>query len=313
MKHIYLILFFIGFSWIGNAQQQEHLTQYQFNQFAFNPALAGSKSCIDIRLGYRLQWLGIEGAPQNGFVNVHAPLKLGKKRTSRFGPSHGIGGTVRRDEFGPFANSEVHLAYAFHLPIKRDIKLSFGTSLGFKQTAFDANMLSTIYFDNAIPASQSFLTFPDLKFGAWLTTKNEYVGFSIHNLIGNKMDEIGDESSFRRHFYMTAGKKFKLEKGWSLIPSVFVLKTYHTPIDFHLSALFDLDNKFAFGVGLRRTDAITAQVRVKLFNFISIGYSFDFIISKLQKNMYQTHEVTMGMNGCSDYGSGSTTTCPTFE
>ncbi len=313
MKKLFYISFLMFFGQFSFAQQQEHLTQYQFNQFAFNPALAGSKSCIDIRLGYRLQWVGIDGAPQNGFINVHAPLRIGKKRRSMYGPSHGIGGTVRRDEYGPFSNSEVHLAYAFHIPIKRDIKLSFGLSLGLKQTAFDANLLSTIYYDNAIPGSQSYIVFPDAKFGAWFHTKNEYIGFSIHNLFGNKMSKIGPDSKYRRHFYLTAGKKFKLEKGWSLIPSIFVLKTYHTPIDFHLSALFDLDNKIAFGIGLRRTDAITAQIRVKLFNFISIGYSFDFIISKLQKNMYQTHEVTLGMNGCSNYGNSSTTVCPTFE
>jgi type IX secretion system PorP/SprF family membrane protein len=182
-----------------------------------------------------------------------------------------------------------------------------------KQFAFDANKFTTIYPDNAMPGSKSFLVFPDLRFGAWLTTKNEYFGFSIHNLLGNSLTELGENSKFQRHFYFTAGKKMKLEKGWTLIPSFIALKTKNTPIDFHLSALFDLDNKVSFGVGLRRTDAITAQIRVKLMNFISIGYSFDFIISKLQKNMYQTHEITFGMNSCSDYGNTSTIRCATFE
>jgi len=296
------------------SQQQEHLTQYQFNQFAFNPALAGSKSCMDIRGGYRNQWAGIQDAPETGFLNVHAPLRLGKKKRSAFGPSHGIGATIRRDAIGPFSNSEVQVAYAFHVPIKRSIKLSFGASFGFKQSAFDNNKFTTIYpVDNAIPPSQNFIVFPDGRFGIWLTTKNEYFGFSINNLFGNKLDALGPESRFQRHFYITAGKKMKLEKGWTLIPSIMMLKTKNNPLDFHLSALFDLDNKVAFGVGLRRTDAVTAQIRVKFLNFISIGYSFDFIISKLQKNMYQSHEVTFGLNGCSDYGNTSTTRCATFE
>lgn len=312
MKNIFLIasLLILQFA---NAQQQEHLTQYQFNQFAFNPALAGSKSCIDIRGGYRLQWVGIEGAPETGFINVHAPLRFGKKSKSAFGPSHGIGATIRRDAIGPFSNVEGHVAYAFHVPIKRSVKLSFGASFGFKQSAFDANKFTTIYPDNAIPSSQSFIVFPDARFGAWLTTKNEYFGFAINNLFGNKLDAYGPDSKFQRHFYITAGKKMKLEHGWTLIPSVMMLKTKNTPLDFHLSALFDLDNKIAFGIGLRRTDAITAQIRVKFMNFISIGYSFDFIISKIQKNMYQSHEITFGLNGCSDYGNTSTIRCATFE
>lgn len=310
-KALLLILVFINAGL--HAQQQEHLTQYQFNQFAFNPALAGSKSCIDIRGGYRLQWVGIDGAPETGFLNAHLPLKFGKKKSSIYGPSHGIGTLLKRDAIGPFSNVEVDLAYAFHIPIKRSIKLSLGTSLGMKQFAFDANKFTTIYQDNAVPGSRSFLVFPDLRFGAWLTTKNEYFGFSIHNLLGNSLSELSENSKFQRHFYFTAGKKMKLEKGWTLIPSFIALKTKNTPIDFHLSALFDLDNKVSFGVGLRRTDAITAQIRVKFMNFVSIGYSFDFIISKLQKNMYQSHEVTFGMNGCSDYGNTSTIRCATFE
>ena len=312
MKNFLLFtIIFVGFN--TQAQQQNHLTQYQFNQFAFNPALAGSKSCIDIRGGYRFQWAGIQDAPETGFLNAHIPLRFGKNKNSAFGPSHGVGALLKRDAIGPFSNVEINLAYAFHVPIKRSIKLSLGASLGMKQYAFDANKFTTIYPDNAVPGSKSFLIFPDARFGAWLTTKNEYFGFAIHNLFGSSLDELGTNSKLQRHFYLTAGKKMKLEKGWTLIPSILVLKTKNTPVDFHLSALFDLDNKVAFGVGLRRTDAITAQIRVKFMNFISIGYSFDFIISKIQKNMYQSHEITLGMNGCSNYGNTSTIRCATFE
>ena len=130
---------------------------------------------------------------------------------------------------------------------------------------------------------------------------------------GNRLDEIGPESQLQRHFYLTAGRQFKMQKKWVFVPSFFLMKTARTPIDFHMSALFNLDNKLSFGVGLRRTDAVTAQVRVKLFNFISVGYSFDFIISKLNKNMWYSHELTGGFNSCSNYGNSSTTSCATFE
>ena len=143
--------------------------------------------------------------------------------------------------------------------------------------------------------------------------KKHYFGLSVHNLFGNRLSEIGPTASLQRHFYLTAGKQFKLEKKWVFVPSFFLMKTGKTPIDFHLSALFNMDNKLSLGVGIRRTDAITAQVRVKLFNFISIGYSFDFVISKLNKNIWYSHEITGGFNSCSNYGNSSTTSCATFE
>lgn len=314
MTKIYTFIFLIAiFCHESYSQQTEHYTQYQFNQFNFNPAVAGTKSCIDIRTGYRYQWLGIDGSPQTGFVNAHGPLRF-RKRSSYFGPKSGIGFLINRDRFGPFSFLQAQLAYALHMPINKDWTFSIGAALGVKQTAFSAANLTTEFTDPSITSSsQSFLIFPDMRVGFWLADKRNYIGFSIVNLIANKMPEIGPDSRLQRHYYLTAGKQFKLENKWFFVPSFFLLKTANTPIDFHLSALFNLDNKLSLGFGIRRTDAITAQIRVKLFNFISVGYSFDFIISKLNKNMWYSHELTGGFNSCSNYGNSSTTSCPTFE
>jgi len=313
MKKILLVLPLFFIALYTSAQQTEHYTQYEYNQFAFNPAVAGTKACIDIRSGYRFQWVGIDGAPQTGFINGHAPLRFGKKNRAAFGPKHGIGAQIKRDAFGPFSFLQLEVAYALHIPIDRNWTISFGTSLGFKQAAVDASELTTEVSDPIVPnSSQSFYVFPDGKFGLWVADKKTYIGFSVHNLYGQSM-KIGNASDFQRHFYLTAGRSFKLQNNWSIIPSFFVLKTKNVPLDFHLSALLDLDNRISFGIGLRRTDAITAQVRVKFFNFISIGYSFDFVISKLAGNMWYTHEITGGFNSCSNYGNSSTTDCPAFE
>ncbi|MBI3136712.1 MAG: type IX secretion system membrane protein PorP/SprF [Bacteroidetes bacterium] len=298
----------------ASAQQTEHYTQYEFNQFAFNPAVAGTKSCIDIRSGYRFQWLGIDGAPQTGFINAHAPLRFSKKSRMSFGPKHGIGGQIKRDVFGPFSFLQAEVTYALHIPINRNWTMSFGTSLGVKQAYFDANSLTTQVYDPSVPnSSQSFLVFPDGKAGLWIADKKTYIGLSIHNLYGRTMKGIGTDNDFQRHFYFTAGHSLRLKGSWTLIPSIFFMKTKNTPVDFHLSAIVDLDNKFSFGLGLRRTDAITAQFRVKLFNFVSVGYSFDFVISKLAGDMWYSHEITGGFNSCSNYGNSSTTDCPAFE
>lgn len=314
MKKLAVFIFAVCLTSFSEAQQMEHFTQYQFNQFAFNPAVAGTKSCIDVRTGYRFQWAGITDAPQVGFINAHAPLRFGKKNRNSFGPKHGIGGQIKRDAFGPFSNLKLHVTYAIHIPLSMKWKLSFGTSLGFFQTGYDASKVTTELNDPAVPvSSQSFITFPDGIVGAWVSDKRTYVGLSVHNLFGNTMDEIGPEAKLQRHVYFTAGRSFPLEKKWSIIPSAFVMWTKATPIDFHLSALADYDNRFTFGLGLRRTDAITAQVRVKFFNWISLGYSFDFVISKLMGNMWYTHEITGGFNSCSNYGNTSTTDCPSFE
>lgn len=314
MKALLVLLISLSAT-IGFGQQLEHFTQYQYNQFAFNPAIAGTKNCIDIRTGYRFQWVGIDGAPQTGFINAHAPLRLGKKATNSFGPTHGIGGQIKRDAFGPYSHLKLEVAYSLHIPLSRTWTFSLGAAVGFMQTGYDASLaVAQNANDPAVPNnSQSFITFPDGKVGLWIRDKRMYFGMSVNNLFGNSMDKISPQATWQRHLYATIGRSFPLEKKWSVIPSAFLMWTKNTPIDFHIGALMDLDNKLSFGVGLRRTDAVTAQIRVKFFNWISLGYSFDFVISKLSGNMWYTHELTGGFNSCSNYGNTSTTECPSFE
>ena len=61
-------------------QQTVQFTQYIFNGFAINPALAGSRPCIDIKLGYRNQWVGFEGAPKTTFASANGELKFKKDK-----------------------------------------------------------------------------------------------------------------------------------------------------------------------------------------------------------------------------------------
>ena len=315
MKKIALLAVISLFTFGLHAQQTEHYTQYMFNQYAFNPAVAGTKKCIDIRTGYRYQWADITDAPNVGFANIHAPVKFKKRRKKVFGPYSGAGLQIKRDKFGPFSFLQAHLAYALHLPINRNWTIHYGIAGGIKQAVFRTSEISTEFVDPIIPGSAQRFILPDFKFGVWLNDDRTYFGFSIHNILGNTLKNVGTpgDSRLQRHFYLTGGRRFNMQKGWSFIPSLFALYTARTPIDFHLSGIFDLKNKFAFGIGLRRTDAITAQVRIKLFNLLSVGYSFDFIISKMGKSSFYTHELTAGFNSCSNYGESGTVSCPVFE
>ena len=104
-----------------------------------------------------------------------------------------------------------------------------------------------------------------------------------------------------------------MDQGWTFIPSLLFIKTKNTPFDTHLTALFDYDNKISLGLGIRRTDAITAQIKVKLFDVLTIGYSFDYVISKLQSNSLQSQEVYMGYNTCNVSRKWGAKDIPVFE
>src|SRR6478735_8739705 len=77
------------------AQQQGQYSQYMMNYYLINPAVAGTDEFLDARVGYRMQWTGIEGAPRNYYMTVHSPIdKLHGKRPrgKRTDPHHVLGG-----------------------------------------------------------------------------------------------------------------------------------------------------------------------------------------------------------------------------
>src|SRR3972149_6815700 len=97
-----LLIYFATCNLQSFSQQFPHYTQYYFNNFLINPAVAGSRESFDIKIGYRTQWVGFEAAPKTMFASVHAPVKPAKGKQKRFrAPNHdGVGGYIIKDQAG---------------------------------------------------------------------------------------------------------------------------------------------------------------------------------------------------------------------
>ncbi|MFN3876364.1 MAG: PorP/SprF family type IX secretion system membrane protein, partial [Flavobacteriales bacterium] len=119
---------------LGMAQQLAQYTHYVFNHFSVNPAVAGSKDCIDVRLGYRRQWVGLEGSPTTGWASLHTAFrpKGGVKKNK-----HGVGFFAESDQAGNWGYTRLSLAYAYHMQSTRDYYMSFGFFAGAQQMKYD--------------------------------------------------------------------------------------------------------------------------------------------------------------------------------
>ena len=69
------------------AQQLPQLSQYQFNDYIINPAVAGSRPFFELRSGHRTQWVGIQDAPRTFTLSGATPV----------GEKMGIGGYIFTD------------------------------------------------------------------------------------------------------------------------------------------------------------------------------------------------------------------------
>ena len=62
---------FHGFSINCVSQQLPIFSQYLLNDYAYNPAIAGSKDYYDVKSNHRYQWVGITDAPRTYTLSIN--------------------------------------------------------------------------------------------------------------------------------------------------------------------------------------------------------------------------------------------------
>ena len=128
IKKIIINLSFCASSVIGFSQQLFQQTQFMVNPYTLNPALAGSEDFIDIKVGYRNQWLGFNDsdniiggsiAPVTMYVSAHTALghdhgyyRDPKHEHKAF---HGVGGYVTSDKLGAFSSTSAYGSYSYNM------------------------------------------------------------------------------------------------------------------------------------------------------------------------------------------------------
>jgi len=103
------------------AQQKPMFTNFIFNEFYYNPAVAASKEHIDFRALYRNQWAGLKGAPQTMNLTGYGRLK-------KF--PLGLGGNIFHDVTGPLRTTGFSVAAAYGIEFNNEGMLCGGISAG---------------------------------------------------------------------------------------------------------------------------------------------------------------------------------------
>jgi type IX secretion system PorP/SprF family membrane protein len=135
---IFLLLILIGNLSFG--QQLPLYSQYLYNKFLLNPAVAGSDGYTSVSLTAREQWVGYSGAPrtfsfswQTRMLKRSYILKQTKVKREVYRPKSdgkvGFGGYVFSDINGLVRRTGIQVAYAYHMWLQNSTQLSMGLSL----------------------------------------------------------------------------------------------------------------------------------------------------------------------------------------
>jgi type IX secretion system PorP/SprF family membrane protein len=303
-----LILFLIG--GLSYGQQLPLYSQYLYNKFLINPAVAGSDGYTSVSLTAREQWVGYSGAPKT--FSFSWQTRVMKKSYMRkqtnvernvFRPKTdgkvGFGGYVFSDKNGLMQRTGFQAAYAYHMWLKNSTQLSFGLAFTGYYLKIDDKLIN---FENPDEPwlnnnLRKGIFVPDVSFGAYLLNAKYSFGFSAEQL-SESAAKIGGTAyknfSMIRQYYLFGS--YDLSEGNSTIiqPSFLLKMSEQFKPQADIGATYIYNQGFWAGLAYRTSGALIANVGVKYQN-IFFGYAFDFTMQEIQSVTYGTHEITVAL------------------
>ncbi len=303
MRYLFTILASAGILF-ASAQQTSNYSQFNLNAYRFNPAFAGQKSCFDLKMGTRFQWMGFEGAPSTQFVSFNTPIVPKNKPTQR----HGAGIFIEQDRTHITKRNRYLLSYAYHLRVHRDIKLSFGMHAGVIEY-----VVSNVLPDPALSGKTTDFHYPEIFPGLLLYNKKFYIGASAEHLYPLKIKVLDPPNKLKPHVIMMAGKRQETNYNFDLYYSALFKWTTITPPMFHANVQWEYSDKFILGLGYRAGEAVVGMVKFKLADFITIGYAVDFPLNAKRIGIFEGHEGIIGLSRCGYSEPLPKLDCPAYQ
>lgn len=293
-----------------SAQTDAQFSQYYELPNYYNPSAIGLSDFIRIRGGARLQWLGIDNAPQNFVVSGDMPVKLGKKRI-------GVGLIMESGKEGLFSNISIDAQAGYKFRMLKG-EFTIGLNIGYRDQKFRGSKVllpddddyheST---DNAIPTTDLSGSALNLGAGVFYRHPRFWAGISCTHLNsptitfssgenGENAGSVDGEGSVknyefeaRRTLYFMAGCNIPVKNTlFEVMPSLMV-KTDFTTWRAEVTGRVRWKKFLTAGIGYRYDDAVIVLLGAEFKGFY-VGYSFDYPMTAVNKASSGSHEIMAG-------------------
>jgi len=307
--HIVLLLIVAFFLWVEKAaaQQVPIYSQYMFNKFILNPAVAGSEGYTAYNVTSRIQWLGFKDAPITNAISAQTRLlkskmliRFNKKRVLYQAPEYGtvgLGVHLYKDHRGLLDQTGLQFTYAYHERVELKEQLSFGLSLSITQFKVNTSDLKPFETDGYLNSGKLAVVIPDFNFGMYYTSPYSYLGFSASQLLQSAVrfgSNVDQNFKLNRNYNLMGGYRFMLKYGFSMEPS-FQIKTTEQ-LFFQVDAGCRLYYKKDFwgGVAFRTGNALIFTLGAKYKN-LYFGYAYDYSMNSMQTYSLGTNELIISL------------------
>ncbi|SCZ02514.1 type IX secretion system membrane protein, PorP/SprF family [Flavobacterium anhuiense] len=291
-----LILVFMFFSIVSNAQQDAQYTQYMYNTIEVNPAYAGSRGALSVFGLYRTQWIGLDGAPETSTFSVNTPLK---------NSDLGLGVSLVNDKIGPTVENTLSADLSYTIPTSESWNLSFGIKGTANLFNIDINKLS--YEDQDDPQFQNLKNkfSPNVGAGIYYHSDRAYIGLSVPNFIETNRYDSNDVAIFKEkiNYYLIAGYVFNLDRleYIKFKPALMAKMVEGAPLQVDVSGNFMFNDKFVLGLAYRWSASVSAMAGFQVTKGMYIGYGYDHETTQLRKYNSGSHEIFLRFEFFNNY------------
>ena len=289
-------LFLLLMSFSAKGQQMPQFSQYHFNNYLINSAVAGTHNYLQVRAFSRMQWIGIPNSPQTYSVSFYGPTKE---------KDMGYGGYIYGDYTGPTSKLVFKGSYAYNIPITSSIRISGGLSIGGMQYKIDGSSFgdSPILDDDpSIDRSVRSTFTPDASAGIYVYSTYFFAGISAHQLFGNQLKSITAKNDsakgvnrLKQHFYLMGGYNFILDRDFILRPTLLVRQMFPASPQPELTARLIYQQFLWGGLAYRYGDAVSVMAGYNHESRWYFGLAYDITTSELRQYSRGTIEFMFGL------------------
>ncbi len=309
-KKILLFIALVSLALASSAQQLPLYSQYLFNMYLINPAVAGSDGYTSFNMTAREQWLGYSGAPRTYSFSYQTRLlkrsfivKGSNVRKKVLKPSRdgkvGLGGYVFSDRNGLIHRTGMQATYSYHTWLYGGTQLSFGLSGTAFHFRIDEQNIRLEDPDDPILHSnlRQGVFIPDANFGVYILNYRYNVGFSVEQLFQSyvKLGNPGYKNLLlMRHYYLFGSYTHPLSTESEIHPNFMFRMSEQLKPQVDIGAKYTFKEDFWVGLSYRTGNIIITSLGARFDNFY-FGYAFDYSFSEIQNYTYGSHEIMLAM------------------
>ncbi|MBL6449380.1 PorP/SprF family type IX secretion system membrane protein [Fulvivirga sp. 29W222] len=270
MKITAILSIVILMSFSALAQQQPSFLQYTYNTISINPAYAGYHNNLAFNFSGAGQHLDMEGGQRTTSFSVHGPIP--DKKIA-------VGGVFINDKIGVTSTNSVFGTYAYNFISRQRNSytswkdnphvLSVGLQAG---ATFYNEDLTSLRAPNDPKFDQNVNeVVPTFGAGIYYSRNTVYIGFSVPRLLGNS---FGDNITTKRHYYLNAGKQFKVGENSRLNLSSLAKFVNGSPIQYDVHGAYNWYGKFSLGAGYSSLSTLNFSTGIRVGGAFTMTYFF---------------------------------------